>query len=328
MSDKLIKYIIAIPVILLALLPPKYFEIPMLVNDFWWLWLVLISGFLGIFFIFTKADIILKILSVYLFLNCFTSKAPYLSFTAYFSVILCLYFYLLCLKLKDWDFIYKVVLSIFILNGVFIVNQFLGRDTLLNFGQTATVRFGTIGNLMQLKSFMIVLLAFIVACRRFNFIKKYFRQAFVLMVILSIFYVIKHNAIHWFLYARGPVWIETIKLSFNHPFIGYGIGTYKVMFPPLSNYVCSLEGLWATAHNAILQLIFEIGYLGFTLVAVITGKIIYTAFKKCDVHLIFGIFLLLATLSVHFPDRRINSILIIVLFLALCQREVKDGVKI
>jgi hypothetical protein len=196
MLDKLIKYIIAIPIILLALLPPKYFEIPMFVNDFWWLWLVLISGFLGIFFIFTKADIILKILSVYLFFNCFFSKAPYLSFTAYFSVILCLYFYLLCLKLKDWDFIYKVILSIFILNVVFIVNQFLGRDTLLNFGQTATVRFGTIGNLMQLKSFMIVLSAFLITCRKPGLLKKYTFIIFALAVILAMAYIVRHNAIH------------------------------------------------------------------------------------------------------------------------------------
>lgn len=283
---------------------------------------MLIGGFLGVFFIFTKVDIILKVLSVYLFFNCFTSKAPYLSFTAYFSVILCLYFYLLCLKLKDWDFVYKAVLSIFILNIIFIINQLLGRDTLFNFGQTVPVRFGAIGNLMQLKSFMIILLAFIIAYGRFSIIKKYYRQAFALAVIFGIFYIAKHNAVHWFLYARGPVWLETVKLSFQHPFIGYGIGTYKTMFPPLSNYICGSEGVWMAAHNTFLQMIWEIGYLGVSLVAVFTGRLFYLIFKTKNNHLIVGGLLLLYTLSVHFPDRRINMILIIFLFLALCQIQV------
>jgi len=321
----MIKYLVLIPLLLLALTPPQPFQVPMIANSFLWLWLVLISGFLGVFYIFTKADIILKILSVYLFISCFFSKAPAISFSAYFSVIACLYYYLLCLKLKDWSWVYKSILGVLFLNIIFMLAQFMRTDTVLNFAQVDPIRFGTIGNGMQLKSFIIVLSAFIISYKKFSFIKKYLKQIIVGAVIFCVFYLFWHKVIPAFLYARGPVWLYTLKLSLKEPIFGYGIGTYKALFPALSHYsVAGTEGIWMTAHNCLAQIIFEAGYIGAGLVVAFFGKTFYRVIKQRNLYLTIGMSLLTFTLMVHFPDRMIEAVLIIVAYLAFVNKEINN----
>ena len=160
---KIPAYIIAICIVLLALLPPKFIEIDCTVNSTLWLWATIAAGFLAFMFVFTKANAWIKAIVVYSYINCFLSKAPYLSFTIYFSVIAVAYLYLLALSITDWEPIFRTIQSLFLLSVLFIILQTFGKDSLLNFGKTTPVFYGTIFNSMILASYLTCLSPFLLA---------------------------------------------------------------------------------------------------------------------------------------------------------------------
>lgn len=269
MLENIKKILIAIPLIFLAIIPPMELSIPMTINSDLWIWSILLGGLLGILFIYTRADIFLKLIVVYLFINCFRSRAPYLSFTSYIIFIAVAYYYLLCLTLKDFEFVKKIAQAVFFLNIILIVNQQFGGDKLLNFGRDIPVCFGTIGNSMWLGSLLICLAPFLLLSSPLNiipliiiiFISKSSGMALSLLggVLIYGFMKFKKKIIFWItttliifgilIYARqdrvfsswkagrGPIWKRTIELSNKHPFFGWGIGTARVIVPALSGDV-------------------------------------------------------------------------------------------
>lgn len=301
-----------------AVFPPIEIRLPM-VSDSAWVWLVLISGCLGLWTIFTKVNVFVKAISAYLFISCFFSSAPLISFTAYITMVPLIYFYILCTKIDDWRPITHALIIILVLNQLLLLMQWAGRDSLLNFGLNAISCSGTVGNPMQLKSLMIIATAALIAITRPK--KRYVILA-VIILLLTSGYATKHNIIQHFLYARGPVWLETFKLYLQHPIFGWGPGMFKTIFPALVRGTFDLEGVWRTTHNCWLQMLFEVGAVGFLLVS---GYFIclFAKLKKIDLYLFFGLAVIALDMLVHFPTRQIQCVPIMIMFLAYCEREIK-----
>ena len=130
--------------------------------------------------------------------------------------------------------------------------------------------------------------------------------------------------------GRLFVWIKSIELSLEHPFVGYGIGTYKGIFPALSG-MHSIP--WKTAHNCWIQMVFETGFI---FSSVLFTYYFYLLFKmgklikvkdhrdmawKC----LAGLLIIGTNMIFHFPTRQIQTVFIIIFFLAYCQKVVYEG---
>lgn len=133
MIKKVSSYFLAMCLSLLAIAPPMGFKIPMMVNTSFWCFLVVTSGFLGFLICFTRIHLALKILSVYLFLNCFVSQTPFLSFNAYILIAVSLYFFIIFQEAEQ-DIVLKFLQAVFWFEATLAILQLFGMDKLLNFG--------------------------------------------------------------------------------------------------------------------------------------------------------------------------------------------------
>jgi hypothetical protein len=315
---KIHSYIVAVLIAFFALIPPIIIIIP---NPSFntWVMMIVISGFLGFLTLFLNTNIFIKILSIGGFINCFFSCVPHECFTSYVSLLACCYFYILCSKVKNWNLIYKTVLCIVIYNLFFMTMQFFGKDSLLNFSMGKNiVEHGILGSRMELESFLLICLVILLAIK--GSWKIMALMAVSLIIMLCIYKDSPTPILHNPLTSRIPVWLATIKLSNQHPFMGWGIGSYKFMFFPLS-------GLhtfpWKQAHNEFLQILFETGYAGLAVMLSIVGVLIYKLRK--NITLLIGLGLICVDMSIHFPFRVANTVLILICFLAYCETKIKEA---
>lgn len=130
---KVLSYIAAAALGLLACAPPINYDVPLGINTGPWLYAVIASGLLAFFLLTQKINIWLKILIVYLFTSCFVSQAPSSSFNIFFLASLTLLFYLVCLHL-DFEPIMQMTEAVFWLQVFFLIMQQLGMNTLTEFG--------------------------------------------------------------------------------------------------------------------------------------------------------------------------------------------------
>ncbi len=315
---KLIPLFIGFAVSILAIIPPLGFSVNFTNSPIRFVWTFLFCGILAFYFIFTRANIFLKILIPYLFLNSFLSSIPHVSMAAFIWIVIGAYFYLLCLHVKDWRPVFKIVGCILMLQLMLAGLKILNKETLLNFGKTATMCFGSVGNGMQFKSLIIVLIAF--AMQGLNIQKKYIK-AFILVSLISILGLfLTRSNIYYFTYARGAVWLETIRLSLRHPFIGYGLGTYEAIFHVLAKGGFIIEGVWTNAHNDFLQFLFDAGFIGFIVLVAYIGQLLI----KCRGILLLGFAMIMLTLCIHFPMQQNSTQLLIIAFFAYCEQRVKE----
>jgi len=300
--NKILPYLIAIPLVALALLPPNNY----------WIWAVLLSACLGFYTLFIKVDLFIKIFSVFAFLNCFFSAAPHISFSNYIWFAGFVYFYILCTKIKNWKPIYNILLTVFILQLFLVCVQVLNIDALMNFGRKSNIIYGSVGNSMQLKSLLIVIGAFLIAYRK----PRRLKLIIISLVSVVLIYAILCRVIYWFPLVRGPAWQEALRLSFQHPFLGWGIGTFKEIFPALGKGVFAQEGIWRNLHNDWLQLFFETGLLGITLIAGFILSLIIKLLRTDNIHCLVGLVMIMASMCYYFPLNQPHCILIMIMFLA------------
>jgi len=188
----------------------------------------------------------------------------------------------------------------------------MDTDRLLNFGLKNISSFGILGNPMMQVSFLMVILALLIQY------KKIYRYASLFLIAVVVIFAIPK--LHYFTYARGDVWLKTFLLTLKHPFFGYGMGTFKGLFPVLATGRYTLEGThWMQAHNCWVQIPFEIGYLGLGILLAMIGIIL---FKNRKVALILcGAAIIAGDMLIHFPTRMCQSLILIILFLAFCTKE-------
>ncbi len=363
MSKKAISYVAGLMMAVLSLVPPIDFKFPLTNNLGAWFWIVLIAGFFGIYTLFLKINIFVKLIAVYVFISCFFTHAPFISFTAYIPFIACVYFYILCTKIEDWSIVFKILQGVLLLNFLLVIMQSLGKECLLNFGLKAPTCFGVLGNPMQQGSLIILLSAFLISYNKLNIIpaiatvlmmfsptgsllalsagiyayiacvyKKIRLYSIVAIIVLLSYFIFKHNVLANFLYARGPVWEKTLYLSlvypFQHrqfftPFFGWGISTFHIIFPALAFGGFRAEGIWLSAHNCWLQILFELGILGFSIVCTYATYLFYKCRK--DATVLAGLTMVSTDMAIHFPTRMLQSVLIIIGFLAFCQWRITHG---
>lgn len=350
---KYIAHILLIPLTILALTPPWQFAIKATLNSMGWMWAVFFSGFLAFLFLHFKTNVWLKLFIVWCFISNFLSSAPYISFTMFWSVIACAYYYLACTKIADFKPVEKVIQSIFFFIVLLIIMQGFGKDTLLNFGIKEAVVLGTIGNRMMLASFVCVLSPFLIH-RPLNWIPIFlvalisgssgivlsvtaglgyllfrtYRKLRILIVavalLIPLLFAYKTGDVYAFTRAgRGPVWLKTIELIGDRP-LGYGIACYKILFPHLCGTAIRDESgvgkQWGRAHNDFLQIPFEVGIPGFILLLGFLGTI---AWRTKDVIKRTGLIILGTNMCVAFPMRMTQSVLILIMFLAYCNNKVE-----
>jgi hypothetical protein len=362
---KLIPILALIPLVLLALTPPMMFELDCRINSTFWLWMTFASGFFAFLFLYQKVSVWLKLLVVWCFISCFISRAPFMSFTMFWSAIFCAWYYLLCTKIEDWTPVKKCIQAIFFFVVLLVIMQLFGKDTLLNFkekipdilhGGTTPV-FATIGNKMIASSFMCMLAPFLIftpinwiLLTMVSFISwssgavlsigagiavyswqfKRFRKLIVVLAILApLVFAWNTGKVKTFGSAAGrlPVYLKTLKLSVKHP-QGYGIGTYKILFPVLCGKEIRKEQpgrQWNNAHNDWLQILFEVGFPGFIFFLGWIISIVLNVLKHKDYMKLAGLTIIATNMLYHFPNRMITAVLIILAFLAYCSQGEENG---
>ncbi len=86
--------------------------------------------------------------------------------------------------------------------------------------------------------------------------------------------------------GRTEVWSTTWNaishFKVQHKFFGSGIGTYKAYYPVQfePKITMIVHGAFLQAHNDLLQSIFELGWVGFSIIAVALIKLFHIA-KTC-----------------------------------------------
>lgn len=262
---KALDYIILSPLVYMALQPPWSVDIECGVNSYWWLFGCLLSGFLAIWQCFLNTNPWLKVLTLFMYAGCFLSSAPYMSFTMFWSVIACSYYFHACKYVQDRKIFYRAVQVIFCMVCILLCMQLFGKDTLFNFNNKTPCVFGTIGNRMVFGSYVISIAPFLLGMSMLNiipiaitafisqssgavlsvavgiavytFIKfKTFRIPIILACVISaISFAWVTGDIYQFDKAgRLPVWKRTVELTNKVPVFGYGIGMYKILFPIMS----------------------------------------------------------------------------------------------
>ncbi len=365
-----IKYIVAGIIAVLALIPPVKIQLACTVNTTVWLWCVLIGGFLGFFLLYSKINIWLKFLVIFSYISCFTSAAPYLSFTLFWSVLASVFFYMMCLQVKDWTPVMRIVQSLFCLTLLLIIMQQFQSDTLLNFNKKAAVFFGTIHNPMMLASFIVCLSPFLLLHNKLNIIpivaalllskssgaifsiaaglffymsltvKSKTKKIAVLLLIaiLCFAYTYKDGKFQAFnkIERRGPIWARALKASAVHPIMGYGIGTFQVVFPVLAEGIMTshpgpwtyewTEGdwiAWRKAHNCWLQILFETGLIGLFLFLGFVCTLFFKLWRHSKIETtampLTGLVILGVNMTVHFPSRMLQTVIVMIAYLAFCK---------
>ncbi len=353
---KLYPYIALLIAIPFSLIPPIDFKVVAPMGDMWFL-LILLSAFFGLYILFLNTNLIVKAIPIFAFINCFFSSAPYISFNAYVSVVACCYFYILCSRIENWQSIFRALRIVLFLNLLLMILQFIGKDTLLNFGLPQITAYGIIGQRMQMGSFSVVLSVMLLPLGiiyiAFPFLVSFFCASIwtTLSAVLGLCtYLYFKNKLFVFIFlavslfmllaftnyqgkikenidsktGRITVWKNTIKLSNQRPWIGYGIGTYKVLYP-------SLSGMntipWKATHNFWLQLLFETGYPATVAVLAAMIWLFFLLWSIREIICLSGLVMLNVDWLVHFPDRMLQAVLIMILFFAFCKYKLTLNLK-
>ena len=185
MSNKLTlskawSFLMALPIGLLCIAPPINYDIPTIVNSEAWLYRIVAAGFFGVLICWTNIHWLLKALSVYLFFNCFISQIPYLSFEAYFLLVITMYFFWAYTKV-DYEMIFNVIEAVFWLEIIILLVQQLDRDILMSMKPSEASRqlgiatqyveskvfYGTVFQPMRLGSLFAIMAPFLIYRRPF-----------------------------------------------------------------------------------------------------------------------------------------------------------------
>lgn len=343
--------------VVLSLVPPIDLFIRNPPSEYW-LWMVLIAGFFGFFTIFIKTNFMVKFIAVFGFLNCFFSAIPYVSFTSYVSLVLSCYLYICCSRIEHWDLILKGAQTVLFLNIFILIMALWHKDNLMNFSLFHVEHFGSIGQHMQMGSLAVVLTSLLISLSPLNMIFPFLISLicgsvwsfFVSCIGLFILILGKNNKKLSFFYlsaslfiflfigiqsgkfeanklnstGRLEVWKRSIELTGQRPWLGWGIGTYKDLFNPLSHMHEKFDNIpYRTAHNSIVQLLFEVGYPFTICLCIALGWLIFMLWYLKQWICLSGLLMVFTDSLVHFPDRMIQSVPLIVILLAFIDHNLR-----
>ena len=390
---KFISHVIGIVLGCLALLPPfndqiKVFDIknaqystwqldiPVTVNSFGWTYAVILAGLLCTYLWFCNIRLSVKLIASYMYLMCFFSAAPYISFNAMLLVIPAFYLFILIKDKVDKEIIINWMVALFWFEVSLCVLQFFGKDKLLNFDRPQPTFLGTIMQHMRSGSLFAILAPFLILRNKLYimpllalaFLMKCSNLALALLggvfvyLILSdvglkrklifigstLIVAVGHSIYNMgsfqtaFTVGRIPVWgrivmtgiggmyhnaileFPNLTLGLLRSLKGWGLNIFQCLFPVLIEDA----NPFAQCHNDWLQIFWELGIIGVTLILTYTVLLIIKLYAKKKILWIVGLSIIAVNMLFAFPVYMPpQTPLIILTFLALCEqnKEEKDG---
>lgn len=360
-------YLVALVIGLLAVTPPIPYHLPVILNSFAWLHIVIISGLLGMLLLRTDLPALLKILTLYLLVMCFFSQVPYNSFNAYILVVVSCYFFLLARRCNHAS-ILNMIEAVFWFEVIIIFIQLVGKDTILNFDRRETLFFGTVMQPMRLGSMFACMTPFLIIKDKryiipililsvisktlgfslavafgiivFIYLTDMFDRIFVTILIFTfciLCSIYSFDHIRWeALYGRWPVWGVVIKswafetyhkgeFSIKNFLFGHGLDTFNPMFRLYKHD----PNPFPEVHNDWLQIIWETGFVGFSLLTGYVAHLIYRLYERKNYLLISGCAVIAVNMFFHFPLYQAQCVILILCWVALCERklDVDTGLK-
>lgn len=361
------------------------YDIPLIVNSFLWMFLVVISSLLTFYAFSQKIHISLKAFFVYLLvIGCFFSQVPYISFNAFMVATASLYFYM-GLKKCDFKIILDMLQAVFWLELTFAGLHYIGKDVLMNFGRTEPLFFGTVFQHMRFSSLLCILSPFVlmrskwyiipiclsviftassgyglaiiagVACylildylknKKTNpLLSDSLRSNHVWLFMLIVLFAgvgIYHGRDSWAVALREgrlPVWLLIVKcwifdtrvnphgipdifgISQSGPFslkcflFGHGLDTFYPLFPAYK----ADPNPFPQAHNDWLQFLWELGLLGFSILAAFFGRLIKKLYDLGLNEEIAGCVIISVNMFFHFPVRITQTMFLLIAWVAFCE---------
>jgi hypothetical protein len=315
-------YFIIAPMIALALFPPAFLRVPM-VESALWVWLVLIFGFLGLWSFTMRLNIFIKLFLVYAFISCFFSSGLYLSFTRYIPLVLCIYYYILCQKIENWRIVYKALAVVMAVHILLFIMQLTGNDTLCNFALEKVTCSGAVGNWMQMKTLMILILAFFISAITSKN-RKVLYCLIALILIGMVVYALSGKNIYRFPHRRLMSWKDTLRVASLRPVFGWGLGSFGPVFNALADDVFKKQGYWHSPHNTYLHVLFEFGNLGLWIFSGYLTSLGLRLLRHRLFYPLIGFILLLLVMSFHFPLHQTTTVLLVMCFLAYLEARTRS----
>lgn len=347
------------------------YVIPVMVNSFFWLFMVVFSGLVGFYLVCTKLHPAIKFLIVYLFTTSFFSAVPAFSFNAYMLIVGTVLFFMI-LRECEFKYIINMACAVFWLEMFLAVMRMTGHDTLMNMGRDDKVFFGTIVQHMRFASLLCILSPFLLIKSKWYIIpisvavalcaSSGFSLAILAGVIVYIALKKPSKTIVFGALAvvlpllglglwlgrdsfavairegRFPVWMVILKswmfdtrvvngapdwlgVSQSGPFdlktflFGHGLDSFYFIFSIYKHD----PNPFAQAHNCILQIFWELGWIGASALAVYAVWLITRLYSlKMHEHLA-GLAIIGVNMFPHFPTRMTQTIWLIVAYLAMCE---------
>lgn len=228
MFKKALSYVLGLVVGLLAVAPPLNYSIPVVINSYWWLYGFIVAALFGMFLLSTDLPQSLKFLFVYLFIGCFISMAPYISFNAFILVVAALYCFLGFTKC-DKEVVIDVVVAAFFVEVLLTVMQLFGRDKLMNFDRVEPVFLGTVFQYMRFGSLLAIMTPLLVLKN------KFFLVPIIIMAIISAsasfgLAIIAGVSTYFFLKTEQKLVVFILGLSSVLLFCIWDIGSVRTAF--------------------------------------------------------------------------------------------------
>ena len=346
---KILSYIVALIIGAFAVYPPIGLNVPMMVNSFTWLYAVVLFGLFGFFLIYTDIALSLKIMSVYLFMCCFISSAPYLSFNAYILFVSTLYFFIVCQKV-DYKIVIKMIQAIFWFEVAMTIMHLLGKNTLVCFDRPDKVFLGSVMQYMQYSSLLAILSPFLLLKSKLYIIpigalvilSKCSSFALSIMAGVVVYYLFKAGryrsriilsliacVIGYLIYDNGsfitevtigrlPNWIVIFKTYLQKPFFGWGTSTFSPIYPILIH----AENPFDRCHNDFLQWLWEMGIVGFSIIMAYLICLVRKIWRRPE--LIAGLAIIGTNMFFAFPTHISQCVLVMVAYIALCEQNKEE----
>jgi hypothetical protein len=362
---KAISYVLGFAVGLLAVAPPLNYNIPVVINSYAWLYGFIVAALLGTYLFSVKFPLALKILLAYLFMGCFLSMAPYLSFNAYILVIVAAWAFL-GFATGEEEPVLNVVAAAFWVQVVMTAAQLMGADKLMNFDRPEPVFLGTVMQYMRFSSLLAIMTPLLILKNRLYIIPVLIlcilsrSSSFALAVIagataylfmtmkkerflISIFAVLALASYYlWdagsfktaFTCGRVHVWGDIVRTwvmdtshNFTLPlrgpmdwksiFLGRGMDTFMPLFPVFKHDM----NPFAQAHNCHLQLLWELGILGYSIIAAYAGRLMWRL--RSRPLYIAGLVCMMINMFFAFPTRMTQTMFMMIAFMGICEKEAR-----
>ena len=360
---KAISYVLGFAVGLLAVAPPLNYNIPVVINSYLWLYGFIVAALMGMYLFSTAFPRELKVLIAYLFVGCFFSMVPYLSFNAFILVVVAAWAFL-GFATGDKEPVLNMVAAAFWVQVIIAGAQLMGADKLMNFDRPEPVFLGTVMQYMRFGSLLAIMTPLLVLKNKLYIIpilalciisrSSSFALAVIAGATVYFFMTMKKERVligifaatalaSYYLWDKGSfsiaftcgrvhvwgdivrTWVMNTSHNFTRPLlgpidwksiiVGRGMDSFMPLFPVFKHDM----NPFAQAHNCHLQLLWELGILGYSIIAAYVGRLMWRL-RSRPLYLA-GLVCMSVNMFFAFPTRMTQTMFMMIAFLGICERE-------